>query len=154
MRICSMSEQIRIYVTGECEGLAALRSSLTEHPEIEVVGTSEHVATATAVLAGGHLDCIIHATRATEFPGTEIAALREHSRAPVILVASGGEAAAMLEDALETDVADVLLLPQLLHNVVFAIRKAAHVRRSLQPARHDGRIVTVFSPKVGTGKTV
>ena len=34
----------------------------------------------------------------------------------------------------EMDVADVLLLPQLTHNVVFAIRKASHARRQLQTA--------------------
>jgi pilus assembly protein CpaE len=52
------------------------------------------------------------------------------------------------------DVADVLLLPQLTHNVVFAIRKASHARRQLQTTAHRGRVVTVFSPKGGTGKTV
>ncbi|MGH3049752.1 MAG: AAA family ATPase, partial [Gaiellaceae bacterium] len=55
---------------------------------------------------------------------------------------------------LEQDVADVLLLPQLTQNVVFAIRKAAHVRRQLQTPAHHGRVITVFSPKGGTGKTV
>src|SRR5439155_1920364 len=46
------------------------------------------------------------------------------------------------------------LLPQLTHNVVFAIRKAAHVRRQNQVAAgRTGRVVTVFSPKGGTGKT-
>src|SRR5262249_11518471 len=67
---------------------------------------------------------------------------------------SGGEAAAMLEQALEQEVADVLLLPQLTHNVVFAIRRASHARRQLQTAAHRGRVITVFSPKGGTGKTV
>jgi pilus assembly protein CpaE len=60
----------------------------------------------------------------------------------------------MLESAIEMDVADVLLLPQLTHNVVFAIRKASHARRQLQTAAHRGRVMTVFSPKGGTGKTV
>ena len=61
----------------------------------------------------------------------------------------------MLEEALEADVADVLLLPQLTENVVFAIRKAAHAgRRAQRRPTADGRIVTVFSPKGGTGKTV
>ena len=63
----------------------------------------------------------------------------------------------MLEQALDADVADVLLLPQLVENVVFAIRKATHSRAHAPAAggsgRH-GRIVTVFSPKGGTGKTV
>ncbi|HLY95247.1 MAG TPA: AAA family ATPase [Gaiellaceae bacterium] len=149
-----MSDTIRVYFTGDCEGFEALRRALAEHDEIESVGESEHVAAAASALAGGHLECVLHATRAAEFPATEIAAIREQTRAPIILVASGGEAARMLEQALELDVADVVLLPQLLHNVVFAIRKASHVRRQLQTSAHHGKVVTVFSPKGGTGKTV
>src|SRR5437762_4313516 len=150
-----MSERIRIYCTGDCDGFDALQESLAAVVEIEVVGASEHVAHATSVLTGGHLDCVLHATRDGHFPAGEVAAIREQTRAPLILVASGGEAAAMLERALEEDVSDVLLLPQLTHNVVFAIRKAAHLRRHLQaPKRAAGRVVTVFSPKGGTGKTV
>jgi pilus assembly protein CpaE len=73
-----------------------------------------------------------------------------------VIVASG-ESSALLEDALDADgVADVLLLPQLTENVVFALRKAGHAGRRLA-AEHgharQGRIVTVFSPKGGTGKT-
>ena len=53
---------------------------------------------------------------------------------------------------------DVLLLPQLVENVVFAIarrRTATAGTSALRPVvgRH-GKIVTVFSPKGGTGKTV
>jgi len=56
-------------------------------------------------------------------------------------------------------VSDVLLLPQLVENVVFAIRKSTHSGRRHADSngggggRH-GKIVTVFSPKGGTGKTV
>jgi pilus assembly protein CpaE len=150
-----MSDAIRVYLTGDCDGFDALREALGGHAEIALVGASEQVADAAAPLAGGHLECVVHATRESTFPAADVAALRELTRAPVVLVASGGEAAAMLEHALETDVADVLLLPQLTHNVVFAIRKAAHVRRQLQTSTHRaGRVVTVFSPKGGTGKTV
>jgi pilus assembly protein CpaE len=150
-----MSDAIRVFLTGDCDGFGALREALGEHAEIDLVGSSEQVADAAGPLAGGHLECIVHATRDSVFPEADVAALRDLTRAPVVLVASGGEAASMLEQALETDVADVLLLPQLTHNVVFAIRKAAHVRRQLQTASHRaGRVVTVFSPKGGTGKTV
>jgi pilus assembly protein CpaE len=150
-----MSEQIRIYITGDCEGLDSLREALTEHPGLEVIGSSEHVAQAAGTLAGGHLDCVIHATRSSSFPATEVAAIREQTRSPLVLVASGNEASSMLESALDSHVDDVLLLPQLTHNIVFAIRKAAHVKRQVQEATgHAGRVVTVFSPKGGTGKTV
>src|SRR5215213_3380429 len=146
-----MSDKVRIFFTGECDGFEALRASLADSAEIDAVGASTHVGSAAATLAGGHLDCVVHATRSKTFPADDVATLREHTRAPIILVASGGEAATMLEQALELDIADVLLLPQLTHNVVFAIRKASHARRQLQTTAHRGRVITVFSPKGGTG---
>jgi pilus assembly protein CpaE len=150
-------ERVRIYVTGSCDGLERLREGLATHPELDFVGWSEHVAEATAALAGGHLQVVVHATRDTALPGIELAAIREQTRAPIVLIASG-ESSALLDDALEAEgVADVILLPQLTENVVFALRKAAHAGRRLHTegahGRH-GRIVTVFSPKGGTGKTV
>jgi pilus assembly protein CpaE len=151
----SERERVRIYCTGSCEGFDKLRESLAGHPELELLGASVAVAEGAAALAGGHLDAVLHATRGASLPADELAAIREHTRAPVLIVASGGSQA-MLEQALDADVADVLLLPQLVENVVFAIRKATHTR-----ARHagagggrNGKIVTVFSPKGGTGKTV
>ena len=145
--------RIRIYLLGSCDGFQPLRDQLAAHPELELVGESEHVGQAAAVLAGGHLDCVLLATRGSALPAAEIAALREHTRAPLVMIASG-EAGAILEQALDADVSDVLLLPQLTHNVVFAIRKAAHVRRQTQAATgRTGRVMTVFSPKGGTGKT-
>lgn len=149
-----MSDRVRIYFTGDCEGYDTLRAALATSDEVDVVGAAVQVGAATTPLSGGHLDCVLHATRASTFPAGEVAEIKEYTRAPIILVASGAEAAAMLESAIEMDVADVLLLPQLTHNVVFAIRKASHARRQLQTAAHRGRVMTVFSPKGGTGKTV
>ena len=148
-------ERARIYFTGSCEGLDKLRETLGEHPELEVVGASEQVSHAASALAGGHLAVVLHATRAPSLPINELAAIREQTAAPVIVLASGAHST-LLEEALDADVSDVLLLPQLTDNVVFAIRKAAHAGRRLQAVgghhRH-GRIITVFSPKGGTGKT-
>jgi pilus assembly protein CpaE len=149
------TERTRLYFTGGCEGLVELREALSDHADLEVIGWSDHVAQAAGVLAGGHLDCIVHGTRSDSFPAGEVAAIREQTRAPIVVVASGG-ATALLEDALEAEVADVLLLPQLVENVVFTIRKAAHAKRSVPAVTRAqlGRVVTVFSPKGGTGKTV
>jgi pilus assembly protein CpaE len=152
------NESIRIYITGSCEGLENLREQLAHHPDLDFVGWSENVAEATTALAGGHLRVVVHATRSTSFPAGEVAAIREHTRSPIVILASG-ESSALLEDALDADgVADVLLLPQLTENVVFALRKAAHAGRRLMAdgasLGRRGRIVTVFSPKGGTGKTV
>ena len=146
--------QLRVYFTGDCDGFDTLREALGQSGELEVIGWQPQVVQAATPLTGGHIACVVHATRSAGFPGSDVAAIREYTRAPIILVASGAESGAMLEQALDQDVADVLLLPQLTHNVVFAIRKAAHIRSQLQVAVRHGRVVTVFSPKGGTGKTV
>ena len=150
----AVREKVRVLMTGSCEGLAELKDALERHLEVELVAWNEHPADAASVLAGGHLGVVLHGTRSSALPQSELAQIREHTRAPVILLASG-ESSALLEDALEADVADVLLLPQMTENIVFAIRKASHSGRKAQgrPGRR-GRIVTVFSPKGGTGKTV
>jgi pilus assembly protein CpaE len=152
----AVREKTRIFVTGSCDGLDQLRDALERHGEIELVGTSVSVAESAGTLTGGHLEVILHGTRSSTLPSDEIASIREHTRTPIILLASG-EASVLLEEALEADVSDVLLLPQMTENVVFAIRKAG--RSTLRPAPSSvptrrGRIVTVFSPKGGTGKTV
>jgi pilus assembly protein CpaE len=148
-------ERVRLYATGSCEGFDKLRESLASHPEIEMVGSSTNVNDGAAALAGGHLDAVLHATRGASLPADELATIREHTRAPVLIVASSSSSG-LLEQALDADVADVLLLPQLVENVVFAIRKATHTgRRHVEAGSgRQGKIVTVFSPKGGTGKTV
>ncbi|MGH3131792.1 MAG: AAA family ATPase [Gaiellaceae bacterium] len=147
-------ERVRIFVTGSCEGLPKLCEALENHREIELVGVAEQVRDGAGALTGGHLGAVLHATRGGSLPTNELAAIREHTRAPILLLASV-ESSTLLEEALESDVADVLLLPQLTENVVFAVRKAAHSgRRSQAASGRRGRIVTVFSPKGGTGKTV
>jgi pilus assembly protein CpaE len=141
-------------MTGSCEGAETLRAAISPHPDLDWVGATESIADAAGALAGGHLDVVLHATRASALPVDELAAIREHTRAPIMLVASG-EASRLLDEALDADVSDVLLLPQLPDNVVFALRKAAHHGRRVETAHgRKGTIVTVFSPKGGTGKTV
>ena len=145
---------LRVYMTGGCDGAETLHAALAGHPDLEFVGASENITDAAAALAGGHLQVVLHATRASSLPKDELALIREHTRAPVVLVASG-EASRLLDEALEADVSDVLLLPQLADNIVFSLRKAAHTSRKTGGVRgRQGTIVTVFSPKGGTGKTV
>ena len=150
----SPREGTRIFVCGSCDGSAALVEALAQEPGLELVGVSPTATEAAGTLAGGHLSVVLHATGAQTLPADEIAVIREHTRAPIVVLASG-ETTQLLEQALDADVADVLLLPQLTENVVFAIRKAAHAGRRLVggAATTHGRIVTVFSPKGGTGKT-
>ncbi|MGZ4383435.1 MAG: AAA family ATPase [Gaiellaceae bacterium] len=148
------TQPIRICMTGSCDGFDKLHDALTSHEELELIGASEHIAAAAGSLAGGHLDVVLHATRGVVLPTNELVAIRELTRAPIVLVASGA-ASDLLDDALDADVADVLLLPQLTENVIFVIRKACHAGRKTQAvAGAPGRVATVFSPKGGTGKTV
>src|SRR5918999_4706431 len=131
-------EKVRVFVTGSCDGLAELREALERHFEVDLVGWSERVADASPTLAGGHLRVVLHGTRSSTLPVNELAAIREHTRASIILLASG-ESSDLLEEALEADVADVLLLPQLTENVVFAIRKANHSGRRAAAGAPSGR---------------
>jgi len=150
----SPRERLRIYVTGSCDGLPEVVQALAGHEEIDLVGAGESVQEAAPALTGGHLEAVLHATRGPLFPGDEVAAIREYTRAPLILLVSG-DSAGLLEAALEAGVADVIPLPQLTDNVVFAVRKACHQgRRAQSPDGRRGRVVTVFSPKGGVGKTV
>jgi pilus assembly protein CpaE len=147
-------EPTRVFVTGACDGLGELAEALAGQNEIELVGRSEDVRGAAAALAGGHLQVVLHGTRSSRLPADELAAIREYTQAPIVLLASA-EASQLLDEALDADVADVLLLPQLTNNVVFAIRKTAHAgRRAQSSVGGHGRVLTVFSPKGGTGKTV
>ncbi len=146
-------ERVRVYMTGDCDGLPELRQALDRHLEVDLVGASESLSDAAGPLRGGHLNVVLHGTRAPRLPRDELAAIREQTSAPIVLLASG-ESSGLLEEALEADVADVVLLPQMTENLVFALRKASKTggRAPGQPGRR-GRIVTVFSPKGGTGKT-
>src|SRR5207247_10012321 len=141
-------EKTGVFSTGNCEGLTELGDALGRHSELELVGHADQVREGAGALTGGHLQTVLHATRSSALPVDEIAAIREYTQAPIILIASG-EASALLEEALDADVADVLLLPQLTENIVFAIRKASHSGRRRRGARSrgNGRVITVFSPK-------
>jgi pilus assembly protein CpaE len=70
--------------------------------------------------------------------------------APLILAAYG-EPNGIVETGLAVGAADVLVLPQPAETLLFAIRKAA---RAAAPASELAKVLTVFSPKGGSGKTV
>jgi pilus assembly protein CpaE len=72
-------------------------------------------------------------------------------RVPLILAAYG-EPNGIVETGLAVGAADVLVLPQPAETLVFALRKAAAAAASANGDR--GKVVTVFSPKGGSGKTV
>ena len=66
------------------------------------MGTSVSVAESAGTSPGAP-GVILHGTRSSTLPADEIASIREHTRTPIILLASG-EASVLLEEALEADV--------------------------------------------------
>ena len=85
-------------------------------------------------------------------PREALARLREQSLVPVIL-ATAVPSTELVHWALDAGIADVLPLPASSEGLLFAIQKAARVAyQGAQVGR--GRVVTVFSPKGGSGKSV
>ena len=156
-------ETLRIVVVGTFE--SELRGAL-EAPGsgLEVVAWAAHIPDALPHLASGEVHAILlGAGRDGDSAGamleSDIAVIRLHTQSPVVLLVPEAHPD-LVETAFTAGVDDVLVLPQLPETISFAIRKAretggrvgAHV--PVDPLAKRGRVVTVFSPKGGTGKTV
>ena len=152
---------IKVFITGAANGLAEVREGLADHPDVELVGTAADPVKAGAKLAESAAQVILHGTTATEHvPTPEVEAIRAVTAAPIVLVTSAS-ANSLLSEALQAGIHDVVLLPQLTDGIVFTIKKAhslAAGRAAGATAKAssalDGKVVTLFSPKGGSGKTV
>lgn len=131
---------LTLSLTGDWSALSQL--------ETQLAGRADVVLTETAEAA----DVAVHATAGAAALRDELAALREHSQAPIVLLA-GSVASGLLEVALDADVAEVLILPQPAEAVAFAAQKAA-AAATRPKAKVSASVATVFSPKGGTGKSV
>ena len=136
---------IRVLLTGSAAD--SLARTLAGVPALSVIRRSEDGAAATSTDA----DVAVHVVESSSAPGliAEIERLRRLEDAPVILAAYG-EPNGIVETGFAVGAADVLVLPQSAETLLFAIRKAARATAE----RPTGRLVTVFSPKGGSGKTV
>jgi pilus assembly protein CpaE len=151
---------VRVFISGACAGLAEVRQALGTHPEIEIVGTAVEPARAAQKLAAANAQVVLHGSSRTDrMPVEDVEAIRQATSAPIVLVTTSS-ATGLLQEALAHGVADIVLLPQLTDALVFTIRRA-HVM-SAQRSRGaglgarrgtEGKIVTVFSPKGGVGRT-
>lgn len=154
-------QPIRIFISGACAGLAEARDALSSHNDIELVGTASEPSKAGSKLATTGAQVVLHALqRPDHIPTDEIAKIREHTSAPVILLVTRSTPS-LLDESVENGINDVLLLPQLTDNLVFAVKKA-HAMGQLSGSNNAGgrrrtsdasRVITLFSPKGGTGKT-
>lgn len=157
-----MSDQpIRIFISGACAGLAEARDALASHRDIELVGTASEPSKAGSKLASTGAQVILHALqRPDTVPSEEIAKIREHTSAPIILLVTRSTSS-LLDEAVALGLNDVMLLPQLTDNLVFTVKKA-HTIGSMTGSggagqRRSGdtcKVITLFSPKGGVGKTV
>ncbi len=152
---------IKVFITGAANGLAEVREGLADHPEVELVGTAADPGKAGTKLAESGAQVILHGSTASDHvPSAEIEAIRAITAAPIVLVTSASTNS-ILSEALTSGVFDVVLLPQLTDGIVFTIKKAhslAGGRAAGATAKAssalDGKVVTLFSPKGGSGKTV
>ena len=136
---------LRVLLTGsEADQLAP---SIGAEPSVSLIGPVR--AEANAGLAPA--DVMLHVVASSSAPevASDVASLRTRSNAPIILAAYG-EPNGIVETGLAVGAADVLSLPQPPETVLFALRKAALAHGSADA----GKILTVFSPKGGSGKTV
>jgi pilus assembly protein CpaE len=91
-------------------------------------------------------DAVVCIAQDGQAPGDVLASLREHSHAPVVLLATAAD-----PGLLEVEAAEVLILPQPAAAIVFAAQRAT---AGTMPRDTRARVITVFSPKGGTGKSV
>ena len=136
---------LRVLLTGsEAEQLAP---SIGAEPTVSVIGP----VSADGKTSLAPTDVVLHVVSSSSAPevSTEVASLRSRSTAPIILAAYG-EPNGIVEMGLAVGAADVLSLPQPPETVLFALRKAALASGSTDA----GKVLTVFSPKGGSGKTV
>jgi pilus assembly protein CpaE len=156
------TDALHVVVTGSFEDEAELREGLGRHGGLEVLTWSRDLAGAAAALSSAELDAVLHGTWNGQDDGeeavvsrvrAEVNAIRRHTSAPIVLLVPRATQA-LLGAAIAAGVADVLVLPQMAETIEFSVRKAKAGGRAAQADIGKGEVITVFSPKGGTGKTV
>jgi len=147
---------IRVIVTGFSPFIRDLCDDLGRQPGIELGAIVAPVADAAWAFAARSVDVVVHGVPArAPLPRRELVEIREYTDAPIVLLVEDAPPS-LFDDALAADVADVIVLPQPAERVAFAIHKARRERDAAAVAGNGGRarLITAFSPKGGTGKTV
>ena len=137
------NHKLRILLSGEAAD--RLPGSLEADPALALVEAPERGRAAA-------VDVVLHVLDSSHQQGdllsSQVGRLRELTDAPLILAAYG-EPNGIAEAGLLVGAADVLVLPQPEETLLFSLRKAAR-----GGGQATGKVITVFSPKGGTGKTV
>ena len=132
---------VRVLLSGPAA--TEVEATLAYEPGLSVIRLGEDGASAA--------DVAVLALESSSDPNVadEARRLRERTSVPFVLAAYG-EPNGIVEAGLATGAVDVLVLPQSAETLVFALRKAARAAAGTS----TGKVVTVFSPKGGSGKTV
>ena len=158
-------EALRVVVMGSFDGKSELHEALAApHSGLEVVGWVPEVRDAVPYLASEDISAVLLGAGRDGHPAaamlqTDVAVIRLHTQAPIVLLVPEAHPE-LVETAFTAGVDDVLVLPQMAETISFAIRKAHETGAragGYSPSDADaprGRVLTVFSPKGGTGKTV
>jgi Flp pilus assembly CpaE family ATPase len=134
---------LRVLLSGAAASNVA--STLEQEPTIAVLRAADVEGAASPAA-----DVAVHVVDSSSSPhiAEEVKRLRDRADAPLILAAYG-EPNGIVDTGLAVGAADVLVLPQPAETLLFAIRKAV---KGAAPT-DTGKVVTVFSPKGGSGKT-
>jgi pilus assembly protein CpaE len=143
-----MHKQLQIHAIGTCPGLSEALHDLEATQQVELLGWSEDSATEAPGSTGAAPNLVLYATTTT-FPAERMAWIREYTSAPVIVVTSV-DSTELLDGALAAGAADVVELPR--DDLFFAMRKV-HSAARLERSSDFGRVISVFCPKGGVGKT-
>lgn len=161
----SRKETLRVVVTGSFDGELELHEALdASSGGLEVVAWTAELRDAVPYLGSDDIHAVLlgagrDGSPVTAVLETDVAVIRLHTQAPIVLLVPEAHPG-LVETAFTAGVDDVLVLPQRAETISFAIRKAHETGgRAGGHGLHDpevprGRVVTVFSPKGGTGKTV
>jgi MinD-like ATPase involved in chromosome partitioning or flagellar assembly len=142
--VANNGHKLQVLLSGSAAN--GVGATLEQEPAIAVIRLGEGDA-----LSPSTADVALHVLESSSAAGVaeEVKRLRELADAPLILAAYG-EPNGIVETGLAVGAADVLVLPQTAETLLFALRKAARVAT----VTAAGKVVTVFSPKGGSGKTV
>ena len=149
---------VRVVVTGPAAFDGSLEHTLAERLDVELVGRHPEIEVAVGQVGAVPPEVVLHSidSRAgAERLRAELESIRAHTDAPVILLVDT-TSPELLGQALEAGASDVVVLPAMLDMLPFAIHKASQSRgpAAVEEAGGAGQVITVFSPKGGTGKTV
>jgi pilus assembly protein CpaE len=145
-------QTLRIVVTGFSPSIRDLCDDLARQQGIELVGAAGRVAEAAWAFNAHYIDVVVHATHVPQLPKADITEIRQYTSSPIVLLAEEATPT-LFEQAMDADIADLIVLPEPPEHVAFAVHKAARIAGAAA-VEQSAPLITVFSPKGGTGKTV